>query len=282
MSKYLSIFCCLMFFTASVHAETWGDLSAVALDTLPEPSEEEVFKIVEEMPSFAGCEDIEDYDERKTCSDKNIISFINKNIRYPELAIEEGIEGTAVVRFIIGKDGKITTNEKSILRNPGAGTGKEALRIVNIMPDWIPGRNGGKPVKVQFTLPIKFTLTKEEVIPESQTVKVKWSGVEIQGTRKTVDKSLYTKATCSLEQVTEILSEKKKRGLPIMFDYGGENGGFTKYYIAVGKEMKKELITSEYSHKSIKKKMLKEIQSGSIIYFYNWEFKKGFLEIEVK
>ena len=282
MSKYLSIFFCLMLFAITAHAEIRTKLAVVALDTIPPvPSEDEVFKIVEIMPSFVGCEDIEDNSDRKLCSDKNIISFINKNIRYPEKAREEGVEGTAVVRFTIEVDGKITTNEKSILRNPGAGIGKEALRIVNIMPNWIPGRYKDEPVRVQFTLPIKFVLTPAEVIPEFQPVTVKWKGIELEGKRKSVDKSFYTRAECSLEQVKEILSEKKK-GLPVMFKYGKETGGFTQYYIGVGKTMKKELITSVSFHKPTKKKLLKEIKSGSIIYFYNWEFKKGFLEIEVK
>lgn len=281
MSKYLSLFLCLMFFAVSTFAKTWGELPAITWDTTPEPPAEEIFKIVEVMPFFAGCEEIEDKDERKICSDKNIITFINSNIRYPEGARKQGIEGTAVVRFVIGEDGKITTDKNSVLRDPGAGIGKEALRIVNIMPDWIPGKNEGKPVKVQFTLPIRFILEEDETVPEFRPVMIKWSGIGMKGTRKTTDKSLYTKAECTLEQATEILNEKK-RGLPIMLDYGKESGGFTQYYMAVGKTMKKELITSEFYHKSAKKKMLKEIQSGSTIYFYNWEFKKGFLEIKVK
>jgi hypothetical protein len=81
--------------------------------------------------------------------------------------------------------------------------------------------------------------------------------------------------------VNEILSVKTK-GLPVMFNYGKENGGFTQYYIVVGKKKKKELITSISFHRTTKKRLLKEIKSGSIIYFYNWEYKKGFLEIEVK
>ena len=281
MNKYLLLFLCFMFFSVSAHAEKWTDFPVIELDTTPMPPEGEIFKIVEVMPSFSGCEDIEDKSERKLCSDKNVISFINENIRYPEKAREEGIEGTAVVRFTIEADGKITTNEKSILRDPGAGIGKEALRIVNIMPDWIPGRYKDKPVRVQFTLPVRFVLEEEENIPEFQDVTIKLNNIEIKGIRKTEDKSLYTKAECTLEQVIKILSEKKE-GLPVMLNYGTENGGFTQYYVAVGKAMKKQLITSSSPHKSIKKKLLKEIKSGSIIYFYNWEYKKGFLEIEVK
>ncbi|MGK0388959.1 MAG: TonB family protein [Maribacter sp.] len=281
MSKYLLVLFSLILFSISAYAGTSFVLPAVTLDTTPPPPIEEVFNIVEIMPSFSGCEGIEDSDERRECSDKNIISFINKNIKYPEKAREEGIEGNAVVRFTIEKDGKITTNEKSILRDPGGGIGKEALRIVNIMPDWIPGKNKDEPVRVQFTLPIKFVLTVEEVIPEFQEVIVKWNGVELKGLRKSVDRSLYTKAECSLEQVNKILSEKNK-GLPLMFNYGKEKGGFTQYYVVVGKKKRKELITSISSHKSVKKRLLKNVIPGSIIYFYNWEYKKGILEIEVK
>lgn len=140
-----------------------SNAQVIQKDTLPPPPlpNDEIFMIVEYMPHFPGCEDIADKDERKKCSDGKIISFINNNIKYPAIARENGIEGTAVIRFVVEKDGSITFDSDEanvILRDPGGGCGKEALKVVKKMPTWKPGKQRNQPVKVQFTLPIKFQL----------------------------------------------------------------------------------------------------------------------------
>ena len=120
-----------------------------------------IFKAVEIMPRFSGCENISGTDqEKKICADKKMLEFIYENITYPALARKNGIEGTVVIQFVIDKIGKIL-NPK-IVRNIGAGTGEEALRVVRLMNkmdnNWIPGKQRGKLVNVQFNLPIKFRL----------------------------------------------------------------------------------------------------------------------------
>ncbi len=125
---------------------------------------EPIFKIVEEMPRFPGCEEEEgDSDALKKCADLKMLNFIFGEVKYPEIARKKGVEGVAVVRFIVKKDGSI--NDAEILRNPGEGTGEEALRVVNLMEEqdikWKPGRQKGKAVNVQFILPIKFKLSEE-------------------------------------------------------------------------------------------------------------------------
>ena len=130
---------------------------------------EEVFKVVEEMPLFPGCNETEAYSETlRNCANKKMLEFIYNNVKYPETARKEGTEGVAVIRFVVEKDGAISGAE--ILRNPGDGTGEEALKVVNLMAEqaikWIPGRQKGKAVNVQFILPIKFKLSdaaKEEI-----------------------------------------------------------------------------------------------------------------------
>ncbi|MEM1319625.1 MAG: energy transducer TonB [Bacteroidota bacterium] len=125
-----------------------------------EPEIEEIFKVVEEMPRFPGCEDEMDKALRKQCAAKRMLEFIYRNIKYPEIARESGVQGTVVIRFVVDKDG--TVKEPTILREIGAQCGKEALRVVelmNSMPQrWIPGKQRGKPVKVYFNLPVKFKL----------------------------------------------------------------------------------------------------------------------------
>lgn len=84
-----------------------------------------------------------------------MIEYINKNISYPQKAIDDNIQGTVYVTFVIEANGSIS-NAK-ILRGIGGGCDEEAIRIVKNMPPWEPGKQRGKPVRVQYNLPIKFT-----------------------------------------------------------------------------------------------------------------------------
>jgi protein TonB len=127
----------------------------------PEPEAEEIFKVVEEMPRFPGCEDISvSLDEKKMCSQKKLLEFIYENIRYPAVARDNGIQGTVVVSFVVNTDGKIA--DAKVVRDIGGGCGGEALRIVEMMNDlperWVPGRQRGRAVRVMFNLPVKFKL----------------------------------------------------------------------------------------------------------------------------
>jgi len=127
----------------------------------PEPEVKEIFKIVEEMPRFPGCEDLSaSIEEKKACSDQKLLEFIYKNIKYPQVARENGIEGTVVVQFVVNEDGSVS--DAQLMRDIGAKCGEEAVRIIelmNNMPEkWAPGKQRGRAVRVMFTLPIKFRL----------------------------------------------------------------------------------------------------------------------------
>jgi hypothetical protein len=119
--------------------------------------------IRKEMPLLSDCGDKPNYASRKRCSDSLLILFLYENLRYPYTAWQDSVEGMAVVRFAVEKDG--TGSETKVVRDPGSGTGAEALRLVNLMNEWnarwIPGRQGGKPVRVQFNLPVKFKMTDD-------------------------------------------------------------------------------------------------------------------------
>jgi len=122
-----------------------------------EPEIEIPISIAERMPVFGDCDPNElSREEIKLCSNKSIIQYLGKEIKYPALARENGIQGTVVVRFIVEKDGSITGEE--VVRDIGGGCGKEALRVVRNMPLWQPGKQRGRPVRVFFTLPVKYTL----------------------------------------------------------------------------------------------------------------------------
>lgn len=120
-------------------------------------SVKEPFTIVQIMPRFQGCEGYEGTDgENKLCAEKKMLEYIYHNIKYPTLARIHGVQGMAVVSFVVEKDGSITGAK--ILRDVKAGCGDAALDIVNTMPRWIPGYQRGKPVRVQFNLPVRFKL----------------------------------------------------------------------------------------------------------------------------
>ena len=123
----------------------------------PPPKVEEIFKVVEEMPRFPGCDNEPgDAKAKEQCAQKKMLEFIYKNIKYPAIARENGVEGTVVVTFVVEKDGSIS--DAKTLRDIGAQCGEEALRIVKMMPKWTPGKQRGNSVRVQFNLPVRFKL----------------------------------------------------------------------------------------------------------------------------
>jgi periplasmic protein TonB len=126
----------------------------------PPPPAEEIFQVVEDMPRFPGCEDEPTKEKRIECANNKLLQFIYKNIKYPPIAKENGIEGTTVIQFVVDQSGKIT--EPTIVKDIGGQCGQEALRVVKLMNEmgekWIPGKQRGRPVKVRYTLPVKFRL----------------------------------------------------------------------------------------------------------------------------
>lgn len=120
-------------------------------------SDEEIFKVVDQMPRFAGCEDMEGTSqEKKSCAEKKMLQFIYNNVKYPVEARQNGIEELVVIGFVVNEAGDIT--EPKILRGNHDDLNAEALRVINEMPRWTPGINEGQAVKVQFNLPIRFEL----------------------------------------------------------------------------------------------------------------------------
>ena len=123
----------------------------------PELDIPEIFTVVEEMPRFPWCES-EDMSkvEKRRCAEEKLLRFVAKNTKYPMLAKDSAVEGTVVMNFVVNEDGSIS--DVTIARDIGAGCGTESVRVINKMPKWIPGKQIGRPVKVRFTLPIKYRL----------------------------------------------------------------------------------------------------------------------------
>jgi protein TonB len=104
---------------------------------------EEIFTVVETQPEYPGGQD-------------SLTSFLSRNINYPAEAKAKGIEGRVYVTFVVEKDGNLSSFK--ILRDIGSGSGDEVVRVLKKMPKWSPGKQRGKPVRVQFTLPVLFRL----------------------------------------------------------------------------------------------------------------------------
>jgi len=110
-------------------------------------SESTVFQVVEVMPAYPG-------------GNEALIKFMLENVKYPEEAKKNNIQGTVFVSFIVETDGSVS-NVK-VLRGIGGGCDEEGVRVVSIMPKWTPGKERGKAVRVQFNMPIKFALDAKE------------------------------------------------------------------------------------------------------------------------
>jgi len=109
----------------------------------PEPAEPDFFTIVEDMPTFPG-------------GDAALLKFIGENVQYPSIAKENGITGVVYVSYVVGKSGEI--KDVKVVRGVDPFLDKEAMRVVTTIKGYTPGKQRGKPVPVQFTIPIRFVL----------------------------------------------------------------------------------------------------------------------------
>ncbi|MDR1646286.1 MAG: energy transducer TonB [Tannerellaceae bacterium] len=116
---------------------------AAAVQEEEEESAQPIFTIVEDNPVFPG-------------GDVELFKFLSTSIRYPVIAQENGIQGRVTCTFVINRDGTVVDAE--VLRGVDPSLDKEALRVINSMPKWTPGKQRGKPVRVRFTVPVTFRL----------------------------------------------------------------------------------------------------------------------------
>lgn len=122
---------------------------AVEIKYVPEVVEEEeveeqqIFQVVEEMPEFPG-------------GMAECLKFLAKNIKYPTIAQENGVQGRVIVQFVVNQDGSIV--DPLVVRSVDPYLDKEALRVIKMMPKWKPGKQRGKAVRVKYTVPVTFKL----------------------------------------------------------------------------------------------------------------------------
>ena len=108
-----------------------------------EVEEQQIFQVVEEMPEFPG-------------GMAECMKFLGKNIKYPTISQENGVQGRVIVQFVVNRDGSIV--DPVVVRGVDPYLDKEALRVIATMPKWKPGKQRGKAVRVKYTVPVMFRL----------------------------------------------------------------------------------------------------------------------------
>ncbi|MBQ8832344.1 MAG: energy transducer TonB [Paludibacteraceae bacterium] len=134
--------------TIEINTEDDKDVEVVIAPPVEAPVEEEeeevVFMVVETMPEFPG-------------GQQALFKYLGENVKYPVIAQENGIQGRVICQFVVNKDGSIV--DVVVVRSSGEPSlDKEALRVINSMPKWKPGKQRGKPVRVKYTVPVNFRL----------------------------------------------------------------------------------------------------------------------------
>lgn len=131
------------------------DLKKIVINKI---NEDEIFRVLEEMPRFPGCEFHEYTEEKRKCSDKLMKEYISEKIKYPEYILKHKIEGTVVVEFIVDTDGSLYNIQ--VLRDIGHNSGQSTVDVIDSMNQmselWISGKQRGVPKKVIYTIPIRF------------------------------------------------------------------------------------------------------------------------------
>ena len=134
----------LILFAGTAMAQDVVAPSDMGNATAPQVETSPIFQVVEQMPEYPG-------------GTAALLDYLRKNVRYPEVAKEAGIEGRVIVRFVVDEFGAIS--DIKLLKDIGGGCGQEAIRVVSKMMKWKPAMQNGKPVKTYMTLPVMFRLT---------------------------------------------------------------------------------------------------------------------------
>lgn len=198
----------------------------------------EVYQIVDQMPYFPGCSELDDEsDEKRNCSNRNLVIYISDYLHYPQKARALGVEGTVYLSFVVSEEGDVI--EPKIVRDIGGGCGEVAFKIVKNMPRWEPGILRGKPVSVMLNLPVKFSL-KNAGNGNSQEAQIAWG--DLIGSQ------------VSKERILENLDEEI-----IVRDLSGNPLGITQLVFAYKKGRKVKEVESRGAITPKMKKMIKKL-----------------------
>ena len=130
-------------------ADKFQAMAEVVVVKEPEPEpvkEEEIFVAVQQMPEFPG-------------GQAALMKWLSNNIRYPQIALDNGISGRVVVKFVVEKDGSV--GNVQVVKGVDKDLDKEAMRVVRAMPKWQPGKNNGQAVRCYYNLPVTFRIQEQ-------------------------------------------------------------------------------------------------------------------------
>lgn len=140
----------------SVEISDFGELGVEGFGDPVEFVSDPLFTLVEEMPRFRGCENIRDETEAGVCFQRELVKFLQQELVYPEPAKTYNKEGKVYVYFVVDKDGSIT--DVNVEHDFGYGSAEAAANVIKKLPKFVPGKQRGRPVKVEYRLPISFRL----------------------------------------------------------------------------------------------------------------------------
>ena len=133
--------------------DDWAEILEVT-----EPDENGIFQVVEIEPEFPG-------------GMAELMKYLEKNLRYPQICKEQGVQGRVIVMFVVNTDSTIT--DVNVIKPVNPHLDEEAVRVVKAMPKWNPGKQRGEPVRVQLFLPVTFRLPKDTVKVDTVSVNKK-------------------------------------------------------------------------------------------------------------
>lgn len=145
-----------------------------------QPNDNNVATIVEEMPEFKG-------------GVNQLFLYLNNNLVYPKAALKMGVSGTVYVNFTVAKDGSL--ENVNVIKEVDPLLDREAVRVVKSMPNWTPGKQKGKAVKVSYNLPIRFTLADGNKVSKYPPEKIKQYKDSVQAIRKAEVENLLVEDT---------------------------------------------------------------------------------------
>lgn len=172
--------------------------SSSALEVQGFAANDDVKSVCEVQPEFPG-------------GSKELMKFIAEKLRYPSECAEKGIEGRVTLSFIVEKDGSITNIEE--LRSPDPRLTAEAKRVLSIMPNWTPGKQDGKAVRVKYMIPVTFrknggyaVITIDDVKPSTSKTSVKFEGLRLLDGRP-ISAEEFNKLSTDIIESIDILKD---------------------------------------------------------------------------
>ncbi|HMR87207.1 MAG TPA: TonB family protein [Saprospiraceae bacterium] len=144
--------------TQSLAENTLANIVDIPKVVTEKSAPNKINNITEKMPFLTSCGSMSSEDQRRACTQNAMLDYIYKHLKYPPLALENEIEGTVIISFVVDKTGKLKDLE--IVRDIGGGCGVAASKVIKGLSNWTPGYHNDNAVNVKYTIPISFKLLR--------------------------------------------------------------------------------------------------------------------------